>query len=352
MKKISLLIFIILTIFAFGGCEKKSGLEGKIINGQGKPMANVKIIAKQVQPIKGYEQFEAVTGSDGIFYFKKLFPTSEYVLFPLFDDWSFVPQRTLQYEANKLTTHLNKEGWITEDKLNVESGPEGQTLILKTPIAILPTASILEGKMVDGKNKPIANVKIIAKQKHPVPGYEHFEAVTDSDGIFHFKKLFPFSKYTIIPISDLWETVFIITTHGECKKLKDKFTVRWTLKNGVVTDSLTGLMWAAHENGENINWFDAKSYCKKYKGGGFSDWRLPTLIELGSLYKAGIRCKKKNTINISCNNLYWASNSRNSNGAQQSAYFIFTNGSWDWCRDPYPYRTPYRNRALPVRSSK
>jgi len=57
------------------GCGKKSGLEGKVVDGKGKPMAGVKVVAKQVQPIKGYEQFESTTGSDGGFKFGRLFPT-------------------------------------------------------------------------------------------------------------------------------------------------------------------------------------------------------------------------------------------------------------------------------------
>ena len=140
MKKFGLAFFILLMVLAVAGCGKISGLEGKVVDGKGKPMANVKIIAKQVQPIKGYEQFEATTGSDGAFSFKKLFPTSEYILFPWFDDWSSAPQRTLKYEANKLTARFNKEGWITEAKMKVQSGPEGQTIVLKSPIAILPSA--------------------------------------------------------------------------------------------------------------------------------------------------------------------------------------------------------------------
>ena len=35
-------------------------------------------------------------------------------------------------------------------------------------------------------------------------------------------------------------------------------------KNGTVTDTQTGLMWADHDNGSNINWYAAKGYCKGY----------------------------------------------------------------------------------------
>ena len=54
--------------------------------------------------------------------------------------------------------------------------------------------------------------------------------------------------------------------------------------NGTVKDTKTGLMWASKDNGEDINWRDAKRYCENYRGGGYSDWRMPTWDELAGLY--------------------------------------------------------------------
>jgi hypothetical protein len=54
--------------------------------------------------------------------------------------------------------------------------------------------------------------------------------------------------------------------------------------NGTVLDTKTNLMWAAKDNGSHINWAEAKSYCEKYRGGGYTDWRLPTQDELAGLY--------------------------------------------------------------------
>jgi formylglycine-generating enzyme required for sulfatase activity len=39
-------------------------------------------------------------------------------------------------------------------------------------------------------------------------------------------------------------------------------------------------MWAAKDNGKNINWTDAKKYCESYRGGGYTNWRMPTQHEL------------------------------------------------------------------------
>jgi len=54
--------------------------------------------------------------------------------------------------------------------------------------------------------------------------------------------------------------------------------------NGTVLDTKTNLMWAAKDNDNDINWADAKSYCENYRGGGYTDWRMPTQDELSGLY--------------------------------------------------------------------
>jgi len=54
--------------------------------------------------------------------------------------------------------------------------------------------------------------------------------------------------------------------------------------DGTVLDTRTGLMWAAKDNGADINWPNAKRYCENYRGGGYTDWRMPTQDELAGLY--------------------------------------------------------------------
>ena len=56
---------------------------------------------------------------------------------------------------------------------------------------------------------------------------------------------------------------------------------RWsTVEKGVIEDTRTGLQWTAADNGSDINWSDARSFCisKRLR------WRLPTLQELLSIY--------------------------------------------------------------------
>ncbi|MFZ3208808.1 MAG: DUF1566 domain-containing protein [Geobacteraceae bacterium] len=113
MKKImAVVVGIMLITMALTGCGKKSALVGKVVDGKGNAMAGVKVVAKQVQPIKGYEQFEATTGSDGGFKFDKLFPTSAY----------------------ELITY--PDGTTKKLSIKTESGPEGQTKTLPEPITV------------------------------------------------------------------------------------------------------------------------------------------------------------------------------------------------------------------------
>jgi hypothetical protein len=123
--------------------------------------------------------------------------------------------------------------------------------------------------------------------------------------------------------------------------------------NGTVLDTNTNLMWAAKDNGSDINWRDAKSYCENYHGGGYTDWRLPTLNELEELYTSDAYEDKIKIINY----LVWASETRGlergfglSGGGErrfEAAYFNFGDGQY--C----DYQSSAGScRALPVRAVK
>ena len=117
--------------------------------------------------------------------------------------------------------------------------------------------------------------------------------------------------------------------------------------DGTVTDTKTGLMWAAKDNGIPISWPDSLKYCEDHKGGGHTDWRLPTLEELASLYDPEYANERGYhvpgliyTTASSC----WASDTR----GFDSARFNFTYGEIYWLRRTYSGPT----RVLPVRSAK
>ena len=112
-------------------------------------------------------------------------------------------------------------------------------------------------------------------------------------------------------------------------------------KDGTVTDTQTGLMWADSDNGSDVNWYTAESYCKGYSGGGKSGWRMPAIAELAQLYNSNayISVIKKTGW------LVWASETRDS----EAAYFTFFYGHRTWGNQSYVFEG---SRALPVRSTK
>jgi hypothetical protein len=115
--------------------------------------------------------------------------------------------------------------------------------------------------------------------------------------------------------------------------------------DGTVTDTKTGLVWAAKDNGEIINWAEAHSYCQGYNGGGHKDWRMPTLVELKTLYDPEIENtggyhipSAIDTTAESC----WASDTR----GDIAARFNFTHGREYWLRKTHSGV----GRVLPVRN--
>jgi len=117
--------------------------------------------------------------------------------------------------------------------------------------------------------------------------------------------------------------------------------------DGTVTDNKTGLMWAAKDNGNLINWKDARFYCQNYSGCDYTDWRMPTLAELASLYDPGVKNRRgyhiTKLIDTSAQSC-WASETR----GHKAARFNFTYGQVYWLRQPYSGPSS----ALPVRTSK
>jgi len=120
--------------------------------------------------------------------------------------------------------------------------------------------------------------------------------------------------------------------------------------SGVVKDTRTGLMWAAKDNGKDVTWHDAKRYCENYRGGGYSDWRMPTIDELEGLYdRSRSYQSKQRSYNVHLTELIqltnccpWASETRGSN----AALFGFDFGGPYW----YAQSGSFDGRALPVRA--
>ena len=59
--------------------------------------------------------------------------------------------------------------------------------------------------------------------------------------------------------------------------------------NDTVLDTKTGLMWAARDDGTGMDEQNARAYFESYRGGGYSDWRMPTADELEAIYDPDIQ---------------------------------------------------------------
>jgi outer membrane protein OmpA-like peptidoglycan-associated protein len=145
----------------------------------------------------------------------------------------------------------------------------------------------VEGKIVDGQGQPITGVKIIIKQVQPVKGYEQFETITGTDGIFRFDGVMPTSEYIITPFSDRGKTKVTMKvtsgTLGQTLVLNNPMIIRFqAMKDGSVIDTKTGLQWLIYA-GTDLSFDSVLNTVKNIKEGGFSDWRLPTKAELVSL---------------------------------------------------------------------
>jgi hypothetical protein len=124
--------------------------------------------------------------------------------------------------------------------------------------------------------------------------------------------------------------------------------------NGTVTDTQTGLMWAAQDNGADINWYNAKGYCEGFSKGG-TGWRLPTQSELVGLFQSGLRSWGSHAIKLSGYEV-WASETRISTfGSDDAGDVYFVTGSKGWFPKSYAvYNSSIytAHRALPVRAAK
>ena len=66
--------------------------------------------------------------------------------------------------------------------------------------------------------------------------------------------------------------------------------------NGTVLDTKTNLMWAAKDDGKGLFGNAAKDYIAKYRGGGYADWRMPTMDELKTIYERNMSAPSKANI--------------------------------------------------------
>ena len=82
VRRVSLILVSSLCVF---GCsdspkEDEAWLKGTVKTTSGYGISGVTVVARQLQPIEGYDRIEAETGPEGEFFLKGLYPSSQYEL--------------------------------------------------------------------------------------------------------------------------------------------------------------------------------------------------------------------------------------------------------------------------------
>jgi hypothetical protein len=149
-------------------------------------------------------------------------------------------------------------------------------------------------------------------------------------------------KCTIICLAILFTGVFCLNYAIAESSSGSRFVVS---SDNTVLDSETGLMWASEDNGVNTNWEAAKSFCENYSAGGYTNWRLPTIEELGTIFDKNSEKKLMTfpaiTLTGSCP---WTSSTR-----KNRARTIFFMGGE---ANTFSKRSSNGFRALPVRNTE
>lgn len=114
----------------------------------------------------------------------------------------------------------------------------------------------------------------------------------------------------------------------------------WTNNgNGTATENNTWITWQKIDDGALRTWDQAKSYCDGLTLGGYSDWRLPSRIELTSIVDYGKYNPAINTAIFQNTGLtnYWTASSRPNNTEKYAV--AFDNGTVSYQPPSNLYRT-------------
>ena len=122
--------------------------------------------------------------------------------------------------------------------------------------------------------------------------------------------------------------------------LNNNMMISKSSSDDLVQDNTTGLMWVRKDNGNPLNWYEAKICAEELIFGDFKDWRLPSIIELQNLWDSSTR-KIRSPFELT-SQWVWSSTTNESECA--------------WCfyipvglRFQYPLNVSYNLRTLFVR---
>jgi len=100
-------------------------------------------------------------------------------------------------------------------------------------------------------------------------------------GAFHFTQAQSVLK-SMKRLPDTGQTTSYTNTPGEDADYNINPPFYLNNGNGTITDTITGLMWQQVDGGE-MTFDKATTYTNDLVLGGFSDWRMPTVLELHSI---------------------------------------------------------------------
>lgn len=123
--------------------------------------------------------------------------------------------------------------------------------------------------------------------------------------------------------------------------------------DSIWTDPATGLTWTRHDNGSDVDWYQAKEYCANLRLAG-AGWRLPTIDELRGIYNPSVDVRQLSpgggislfhlTGDLSLTGWQWSSSLSSISG--KAWYLDFTDGPFT-----HPFKDSDFHRALCVRRS-
>lgn len=124
------------------------------------------------------------------------------------------------------------------------------------------------------------------------------------------------------------------------------------------TDPSTDLMWTRKDNGSDVDWNQATTYCAKSQLAGYTDWRLPTIEELQGIYDPSVSYHAKFDYDLvvvhvkghlNLTGWYWSSTPGEHPGRPWNFIFHHRKGE---SREGFPLVLSYSMRALCVRSGE
>jgi hypothetical protein len=109
---------------------------------------------------------------------------------------------------------------------------------------------------------------------------------------------------------------------------------------GTWTDPATGLMWTKNDNGNDVNWQEASNYCNSLRLAGYSDWQLPRIDQLETIYAPDATANR--------DRLAWASRVK---GNLQLTGWIWSSSTGDNSEEALAFLTSTGSGGAPVRVS-